>query len=80
VDKKVDLGIFDCKYNNDETGAEAIELRILLMLIIYGSQMLFLQSQHTLYAFSSFRKIGPVGGSASVKPQSAYGLCVKSTY
>jgi ABC-type uncharacterized transport system substrate-binding protein len=35
LDKKIDLGIFDRKYNNDETGAGAIESRILLKIIIY---------------------------------------------
>jgi hypothetical protein len=29
LDKKIDLSIFDRKYNNDETGAGAIEPRIL---------------------------------------------------
>jgi transposase len=35
LDKKIDLSIFDRKYNNDETGAGAIEPRILLKIIIY---------------------------------------------
>jgi hypothetical protein len=30
IDKKLDLSIFDRKYNNDETGSPAIEPRILL--------------------------------------------------
>ncbi|WP_052297713.1 transposase [Leadbettera azotonutricia] len=35
-DKKIDLGIFDRKYNNDETGAGAIEPRILLKIVLYS--------------------------------------------
>ena len=35
IDKKLDLSIFDSKYNNDLTGATAIEPRILLKIILY---------------------------------------------
>jgi transposase len=35
IDKKLDLSIFDQRYKNDETGATAIEPRILLKIIIY---------------------------------------------
>ena len=35
IDKKLDLSIFDGKYNNDLTGAAAIEPRILLKIILY---------------------------------------------
>ena len=35
IDNKLDLSIFDCKYNNDYTGAAAIEPRILLKVITY---------------------------------------------
>ena len=35
IDKKLNLGIFDSKYNNDLTGATAIEPRILLKIILY---------------------------------------------
>jgi transposase len=35
IDKKLDLSIFDNKYNNDLTGAAAIEPRILLKIILY---------------------------------------------
>src|SRR5215469_8999142 len=35
IDKKLDLSIFDRKYNNDYTGATAIEPRILLKIILY---------------------------------------------
>jgi hypothetical protein len=34
VDKKLDLRIFDRQYNNDATGATAIEPRILLKIIL----------------------------------------------
>jgi transposase len=39
LDKKIDLSIFDRKYTNDETGACAIEPRILLKIIIYCYSM-----------------------------------------
>jgi len=35
IDKKLDLSIFDRKYSNDNTGAAAIEPRILLKIILY---------------------------------------------
>jgi transposase len=35
IDKKLDLSIFDQRYKNDETGATAIEPRVLLKIIIY---------------------------------------------
>ncbi|GHV77845.1 hypothetical protein AGMMS49942_26660 [Spirochaetia bacterium] len=35
IDKKLDLSIFDQRYKNDETGASAIEPRVLLKIIIY---------------------------------------------
>jgi len=35
IDKKLDLSIFDSKYNNDLPGASAIEPRILLKIIMY---------------------------------------------
>ena len=35
IDTKLDLRIFDRKYTNDETGASAIEPRILLKIILY---------------------------------------------
>ena len=35
IDTQMDLSIFDNKYNNDLTGAKAIEPRILLKIIIY---------------------------------------------
>jgi transposase len=39
IDNKFDLSIFDGKYNNDLTGAAAIEPRILLKIIIYCYQL-----------------------------------------
>jgi len=35
IDTKLDLSIFDRKYNNDYTGAPAIEPRVLLKIILY---------------------------------------------
>ena len=35
IDKKLDLSVFDGKYNNDLTGAAAIEPGILLKIILY---------------------------------------------
>ena len=35
IDNKMDLSIFDSKYNNDYIGAAAIEPRILLKIILY---------------------------------------------
>ena len=35
IDKKLDLSIFDRKYQNDETGAAAIKPGILLKIILY---------------------------------------------
>ena len=35
IDTQIDLRIFDSKYNNDLTGAKAIETRILLKIILY---------------------------------------------
>jgi transposase len=35
IDKKLDLSIFDSKYQNDETGAAAIQPGILLKIILY---------------------------------------------
>ena len=35
IDSNIDLSIFDGKYNNDDTGAKAIEPRILLKIILY---------------------------------------------
>jgi transposase len=39
IDNKLDLSIFDKKYNNDYTGAAAIEPRILLKIILYCYSM-----------------------------------------
>ena len=36
IDKKLDLKVFDLKYNNDITGSKAIEPRILLKIILYS--------------------------------------------
>ena len=35
IDKRLDLSIFDSKYNNDYTGAKAISPKILLKIILY---------------------------------------------
>ena len=35
IDNRLDLSIFDRKYNNDYTGAAAIEPRLLLKIILY---------------------------------------------
>ena len=35
IDNKLNLSIFNYKYNNDYTGAAAIEPRVLLKIIIY---------------------------------------------
>jgi transposase len=35
LDSEIDIRIFDLKYRNDDTGAPAIELRILLKIILY---------------------------------------------
>jgi len=45
IDKKLDLSIFDRKYNNDYTGAPAMEPRILLKIIIYCYQMGIISSR-----------------------------------
>jgi len=45
IDKKLDLSIFDSKYNNDLTGASAIEPRILLKIILYCYSMGVLSSR-----------------------------------
>ena len=39
IDNKLDLSIFDRKYNNDYTGAAAIEPRILLKIVLYCYSM-----------------------------------------
>src|SRR5215469_4376898 len=39
IDTKLDLSIFDLRYVNDETGAPAIEPRILLKIILYCYSM-----------------------------------------
>jgi transposase len=39
IDNKLDLSIFDRKYNNDYTGAAAIEPRLLLKIILYCYSM-----------------------------------------
>ena len=39
IDNKLDLSIFDSKYNNDETGAAAIEPGILLKIILFCYSM-----------------------------------------
>src|SRR5215469_11528428 len=39
IDEKLDLSIFDRRYINDETGAPAIEPRILLKIILYCYNM-----------------------------------------
>jgi transposase len=39
IDNKYDLSIFDGKYSNDETGATAIQPRILLKIILYCYSM-----------------------------------------
>ncbi len=36
VDHYVDLSVFDCRYNNDETGAPAIDPAILLKVILFA--------------------------------------------
>ena len=36
IDKKIDMSIFDRKYNNDQFGARAIPPSVLLKLVIYG--------------------------------------------
>jgi len=39
IENKLDLGIFDNKYKNDETGAKAIEPRVLLKIILFCYSM-----------------------------------------
>jgi transposase len=39
IDNKLDLGIFDRRYTNDETGASAIHPKILLKVILYCYQL-----------------------------------------
>src|SRR5215469_11849802 len=46
IDEKLDLSIFDQRYNNDETGAPAIEPRILLKIILYCYNMGVLSSRN----------------------------------
>ena len=45
IDNKLDLSIFDRKYNNDYTGAAAIEPRILLKIILYCYSMGIISSR-----------------------------------
>ena len=45
LDNKMDLSIFDRKYNNDYTGAAAIEPRILLKIILYCYSMGIISSR-----------------------------------
>jgi len=35
IDEKLDLSVFDGKYNNEETGAAAIKPEIMLKIILY---------------------------------------------
>src|SRR5215469_15826317 len=39
IDNKLDLSIFDRKYNNDYTGATAIEPRLLLKIVLFCYSM-----------------------------------------
>jgi transposase len=45
IDEKLDLGVFDRKYGNDETGATAINPKILLKIILYCYYMGVLSSR-----------------------------------
>ena len=45
IDNKLDLSIFDRKYNNDYTGAAAIEPKILLKIILYCYSMGIISSR-----------------------------------
>ena len=45
IDNKMDLSIFDRNYNNDYTGAAAIEPRILLKIILYCYSMGIISSR-----------------------------------
>jgi len=45
IDNKLDLTIFDSKYDNDYTGATAIEPRILLKIILYNYSMGIISSR-----------------------------------
>ena len=45
IGEKLDLSIFDRKYNNDETGAAAIEPGILLKIILYCYSMGIISSR-----------------------------------
>ena len=45
IDTKIDLSIFDSKYNNDETGAPAIEPRLLMKIIIFCYSMGIISSR-----------------------------------
>jgi transposase len=47
IDKKLDLSIFDRRYNNDYTGAAAIQPRISLKVIIYCYSMGIISSRKT---------------------------------
>ena len=45
IDKKLDLRVFDKKYKNDETGATAIDPRILLKIVLYCYSMGIISSR-----------------------------------
>src|SRR5215469_13944864 len=46
IDEKLDLSIFDQRYNNDETGASAIHPKILLKIILYCYKMGVISSRN----------------------------------
>ena len=52
IDNKLDLSIFDRKYNNDYTGAAAIEPRILLKAILYCYSLGVISSRKIASDFS----------------------------
>jgi transposase len=45
IDNKLDLRVFDQKYNNDETGATAINPKILLKIVLYCYSMGIISSR-----------------------------------
>ena len=57
IDNKLDLSIFDRKYNNDYTGAAAIEPRLLLK--IKGINPYFVRPHSTMTRTAEWRCLNP---------------------
>jgi len=80
IDKKLDLSIFDRKYQNDETGAAAIQPGILLKIILYCYSLGIISSRKTAKICEDNLVVKGIGGGYGVALHDNIEICIRNEW